>query len=78
MKASEIKIGGVYVAKVSNRLTDVRVDEIREVPGVRRSYGLGLASRITRDRTVYHVTNLATGRKTTFRSAAKFRGVVNK
>lgn len=62
MKKSEIKVGGLYKAKVSNRLTTVRVDAIREwgAPSV----GTG---------TRYDVTNLTTGRKTTFRSAAKFR-----
>ena len=58
MKAKDIVVGGKYVAKVSGRLTTVRVDDIR----------LGY-----RDNRVYHVTNLTTGRKTIFRSAAKFR-----
>ena len=60
MKAKEIKIGGVYVAKISSKLTTVRVDEIRTT-----SYN---PVRIH-----YDVTNLATGRRTTFRSASKFR-----
>lgn len=62
MKANEIKVGGVYVARVSGRLTEVRVDAIRE-----NAFG---------QRLVYDVTNLATGRRTTFRSAAKFRSEV--
>lgn len=58
MKAAEIDLAGVYVAKVSNKLTEVRVDVIEP----------------TYDgKTRYHVTNLKTGRTTTFRSAAKFR-----
>jgi DNA helicase-2/ATP-dependent DNA helicase PcrA len=63
MKANEIKIGGRYEAMVSNRLTIVRVDAIR----TRDGYG------IRRDQTVYDATNLTTGRKVTFASAAKFR-----
>lgn len=56
MKASEIKVGGRYVAKVGENLTTVRVDGVR---------GKG-----------YDVTNLATLRKTYFRSAAKFRSTI--
>ena len=69
MKANEIKKGEKYIAKVSGVLTTVRVDEIREVSRGRMAaggYTYGTA-------TVYDVTNLKTGRKTTFRSAAKFR-----
>ncbi len=62
MLKKQIKVGGHYVAKVSNKLTTVRVDRIEE-----RSNYKGNAE------TVYHVTNLATGRTTTFRSAQKFR-----
>lgn len=61
MKAKEIELGGVYQAKVNNKLTKVRVDVINE------GYD---------GKTRYHVTNLATGRVTTFRSAAKFRSRV--
>ena len=57
MKKSEIKVGGLYLAKVAGSVTTVRVDATR---------GSG-----------YNVTNLRTGRKTTFRSAAKFRCKVN-
>lgn len=63
MKANEIRVGGVYIAKVSGKLTKVRVDAIRETSG---RMGRG-------ERTVYGVTNLATKRTTSFRSAAKFR-----
>lgn len=65
MKKSEIKIGGIYVAKVSNKLVNVRVDSIKTVP----SYG-------DRTTTRYGVTNLATWRQTSFRSATKFRSLV--
>ncbi len=63
MLASEIKVGGKYKAKVSNRIVTVRVDAVRE-----RKHGLRWVK-------VYDVTNLTTGRTTTFRSGAKFRSV---
>lgn len=66
MKAKDITVGGLYVAKVNNRLVVVRVDAIREVLSYRSVY------RTATDKTVYDVTNTSTGRKTTFRSAAKF------
>jgi hypothetical protein len=72
MKAKDIIVGGKYRAKISGRLTTVRVDATRiihRIAGV--TYG---GSTIYRDAVVYDVTNLTTGRKTTFRSAAKFRG----
>jgi hypothetical protein len=59
MKANEITKGGHYRMKVNGTVQTVRVDEIR------KNYA---------GRTVYDVTNLATGRKTMARSAAKFRG----
>lgn len=61
MKAAEIKVGERYLAKVNGRVVTVRVDAVRE------------RYISTRTQTVYDVTNLTTGRKTTFRSAAKFR-----
>lgn len=64
MTKTEIKVGGTYLAKVSNKLTKVRVDNIVEEE---RFFG---KQRLV---THYHVTNLVTGRKTTFKSAAKFR-----
>jgi superfamily I DNA/RNA helicase len=64
MKQHEIRVGGVYVAKVSNKLTKVRVDSIDSM------------TLRGRTRSMYHVTNLATGRKTTFGSAQKFRSEV--
>jgi hypothetical protein len=62
MKAADIKQGGRYTAKISGRIVTVRVDAIRS----RDYYLSGM-------RTVYDVTNLSTGRRTTFRSAARFR-----
>ena len=70
MKKSEIRVGGFYTAKVSNNLVTVRVDQINEHAQTVRGGALV-------DSTVYHVTNMATGRKTTFRSAMKFRGEVD-
>lgn len=65
MKKNEVKVGGRYVAKVSGKLTIVRVDSIR----IREGW-----NTLSRDVTVYDVTNEATGRTMTFSSAAKFRG----
>jgi hypothetical protein len=62
MKASQIKVGGKYIAKVSGKLTTVRVDSIRETGDWKG-----------RTQTRYDVTNLETGRRTTFRSASKLR-----
>ena len=74
MKANEIEKGRKYIAKVSGVLTKVRVDEIREV---NRFGGTGYDGRTKWvDRVVYDVTNLKTGRRTTFKSAAKFRRAV--
>ena len=66
MKKHEIKVGCTYVAKVGGNLTTVRVDAIRETSSYRAHQP---HTPVTR----YDVTNLATGRRTTFRSAAKFR-----
>jgi hypothetical protein len=71
MKANEIEVGGKYIAKVSSNLVTVRVDEIREVTSSRMNHYSGRLDYT--DKVVYDVTNLATGRRTTFKSAAKFR-----
>lgn len=65
MKKSEIKVGSFYTAKVSGRLTIVRVDAIRDAYSFNRPY------------TRYDVTNMTTKRRTTFKSAAKFRSSLN-
>ena len=75
MTASEITVGGKYYAKVSGRLVTVRVDAIRVVTG-RSSTGFWFSSQRHPDKTVFDVTNLATGLRTTFRSTARFRGTV--
>jgi hypothetical protein len=59
MKKHKIKVGGLYLAKVSKRLVTVRVGRIAPAP-------VGSGDR-------YYVTNLTTGRQIMFRSAAKFR-----
>lgn len=63
MKAAEVKLSGYYVAKVSNVLTVVQVREIASRPMFNGE----------REVTRYYVENVRTGRKTVFRSAAKFR-----
>lgn len=69
MKKSEIKVGGHYLAKVNSRLVTVRVDKIGDDD-------VGLChGEVVRHGPYYDVTNLATGRRTIFRSAVKFRGV---
>lgn len=73
MKANEIKVGGHYLAKVSDKMVTVRVDEIKCVDGFRISSPSG-SRRGRPNRFNYVVTNLSTGCKTTFYSAAKFRG----
>ena len=75
MKASEIKVGGRYTAKVSNRIVTVRVDGIREAAS--RTYrAQRTGETVAMIKTVYDVTNLATHKKLTFKSAAKFRKAV--
>lgn len=72
MKANEIKVGGVYRARISGNFVDVRVDAIRETTKRGRQTGYsGLPNYI--DAVVYDVTNLITGSKTTFKTAGKFR-----
>lgn len=64
MLKKDIAVGGVYLAKVSGKIVPCRVDAIHE------NFAMHKVSHS------YHVTNLATGRKVTFRSAQKFRSVV--
>jgi len=63
VKASELVVGNTYKARVSERIVDVRLDRIEERD----------ATHYSRRRTIYHVTNLRSGRHLQFRSAAKFR-----
>ena len=68
MKKNEVKVGGVYVAMVSSKLTEVRITAIDERP----AYGRIKAS------TLYRGVNLKTGREVSFRSAQKLRREVGK
>lgn len=74
MKKHEIKVGGVYLMKVSGVVTKVRVDAIREVEG--RSYGAYSGRSTIKSKTVYDCTNLRTGKSCRAESAQKFRGEV--
>lgn len=75
MKKSEIKIGLTYRAKVSGKVVTVRVDDIETVSQVSYPTLHDGIRRVRKGGTNYHVTNLTTGRKLTFRSAAKFRSL---
>ena len=67
MKKADIKVGGHYRAKVNGRLTTVRVDAISDSSWAATGHGS----------VSYDVTNLTTGRQTTFRSAQKFVAPAN-
>lgn len=66
MTKNQIKIGGLYLARVSGKLTSVRVDSISERPDYNG-----------RTRTTYNLTNTKTGRSCAAHSAAKFRSAVS-
>lgn len=70
MKACQIREGGLYIARVSGKLSLVRVDRIRDSVRVRSNNYTGKAELVSCD--VYDVTNLATRRRTVFRSARRF------
>lgn len=73
MTKDQIKVGGFYLAKVSGKLTTVRVDSIDGGPGRHLGYTYGGASKGYAYQARYRVTNMKTGRTTTFHSATKFR-----
>ena len=73
MKRSEIHVGGHYTARISGKTVTVLVDAIRVY---NPSFGGGSYLRTPNEQARYDVTNLATGRRTTFRSAQKFRRAV--
>lgn len=75
MKASEIKVGGIYRARISGNFVDVLVDNIRETTKRGRSTDYSGRPNYV-DGVVYEVTNLTTGRSTTFKTAGKFRSEV--
>lgn len=62
MKIADVQVGGRYIAKVSGVLTTVRVLTVRETSGFNGA-----------SRSVIDVVNERTGRRTTFRSAARLR-----
>jgi len=70
MKAAEVKIGGVYLAKVSGRLVHLRIDRTDESLSIR--YG-GRRSR----RQTWYATNLDTGREVFVKSATRLRREVS-
>ncbi len=76
MKAADVKVNGQYIARVSGNIVIVRVDQIRDVTKYRRNVITGQWAY--HDGVVYDVTSLDTGRKTTFKSAAKLRREVAK
>ncbi len=71
MKASEIRTGRYYTARVSRQIVTVRVDQI----GTRDKYRRGTFGNppTVHTTTSYHVTNMATDRKLVFKTAQKFR-----
>lgn len=62
MKIADVQVGGRYIAKVSGVLTTVRVLAMRETSTFSGA-----------PRSVLDVINERTGRRTTFRSAARLR-----
>ena len=61
MKNSEVVIGGVFVAKISNKLVRVRIDREISLVGLRTN------------RKGWQATNLTTGRQVMIKSGAKLR-----
>ena len=68
MRIDEIEIGGRYLAKVSGMITIVKVVAIREVPPC--AWTTTASGRWQKR---IDVVNERTGRRTTFRSAARLR-----
>lgn len=62
MKIADVQVGGRYIAKVSGVLTTVRVLAMREMSAFSGA-----------SRSVIDVVNERTGRRITFRSAARLR-----
>jgi hypothetical protein len=67
MNLAQVTVGGRYTAKVSGNLTTVKVLAIREEAGW---------TSTRRAQTRIDVVNERTGRRTTFRSAARLRSAV--
>lgn len=66
MKRAEVRVGGIYLAKISGRLVRVRLDDELRREGWRTG----------RKCNYWLTTNLDTGRNITIRSAAKLRSEV--
>ncbi len=65
MKAKDVRIGGLYIAKVSGKLTTVRIDRVAaDVQDSNHNWRIG----------GWHATNLATCKPVRIRSAARLRG----
>lgn len=79
MLKNEIVVGGVYRARVSGNIVDVKVCEIVESEGrkqySRPDYFGMVATRTIRAKVRYRCINLATNREIVVKSAAKFRRV---
>lgn len=67
MKKSDIKVGGIYEAKIFGGVTIVKVNTIEEYEG-RSSKAFNGRIKLTE----YHCTNMETGRRVVLRSATKF------
>ena len=63
MKRCDVRVGGIYIAKISGRLCRVRLDDENE----HTAWGNG------RQTTYWLATNLETGRSVKIHSAAKLR-----
>ena len=64
MTKDQVEIGSLYRAKVSGKLTVVRIDGVRPLRG------------LTRTTTGWYATNVKTGREVLIRSAARLRSFV--
>jgi hypothetical protein len=74
VKKSEVKVGSYYLAKVNGRTVPVRLDSIEQA--TRRIGNNYSGESVYGEKSLYCVTNLASGRETTFRSAAKFQAEI--
>lgn len=70
MRHKDVHVGGHYRARISGHHVTVRLDRIEEREGYTRLRRHG-------SNKTYHCTNLRTGRKVVFRSAAKLRSEVS-
>lgn len=69
MKGADIRVGGVYLAKVSGAVQRVRVDRVTDRSVFDRNAPAGVSTR-----TAWACTNLETGRRIVVKSAQRFRG----